>query len=459
MEKRDLWRSALGEVELNISQANFITWFKNTAVQKVDNGVVTVVTPNGFNKEWLENKYNKLILKSLRNVSPEIKEVHFVIGQIKDADPGILKKLSGSPSPKKKETLTQQAGFREFEADKETNLNAKYVFDNFVVGSFNELAQAAAQAVIKSPGKLYNPLFIYGGVGLGKTHLLQATGNSVMREFEGFKVKYISSDKFTGELVNALHQGKMEEFKEKYRQIDMLIIDDIQFLAGREKTQTEFFHLFNTLYQNNKQIIISSDRPPKAIATLEERLRSRFEGGMIADISMPDLETRMAILKTKTEQQKINLDDESLNYIASHIQTNIRELEGALNRIVAHYKINDSLPSLAKIKKLMSGIVNAPKKTTSHKAILKSVAEFYDISISDLLNKCRRKEIVWPRQIAMYLMRCELRSSYPFIGEKLGGRDHTTVIYACEKIEASSKEDEKTQRELHLIKERLYNSD
>lgn len=456
MDKLELWKTALGEVELNVSKANFITWFKNTAIQKIKDGVAIVVTPNGFSKEWLENKYNKLILKSLRNLSPEIKDVNFIIGSInsfKEESP-----VKEKSRPTKKDSLSQQIGFQELEADKETNLNRKYSFDSFVVGSFNELAQAATQAVIKKPGQIYNPLFIYGGVGLGKTHLLQAAGNTASSLHKGFKVKYISSDKFTNELVNALHQGKMNEFKKKYQQIDMLIIDDVQFLAGKEKTQEEFFHTFNTLYQANKQIIISSDRPPKAIATLEERLRSRFEGGMIADISFPDMETRIAILKSKATQQGIPLDEEILIYIASHIQTNIRELEGALNRIKAYHQINNVFPDSNKIKKILSTIVNAPKKLTNHKAILKSVAEFYDININELIEKCRRKEIVWPRQIAMYLMRTELRSSYPFIGEKFGGRDHTTVIYACEKIEAETKINETLQREINLIKERIYNS-
>ncbi len=456
MDKLELWKTALGEVELNVSKANFITWFKNTAIQKIKDGVAIVVTPNGFSKEWLENKYNKLILKSLRNLSPEIKDVNFIIGSI-----GSLKEVSASKEktkPTKKEPSPQQPGFQELEANKETNLNSKYTFDDFVVGPFNELAQAASQAVIKKPGQVYNPLFIYGGVGLGKTHLLQATGNAIANTHKGFKVKYISSDKFTGELVNALHQGKMEEFKKKYQQIDMLIIDDVQFLAGKEKTQEEFFYTFNTLYQANKQIIISSDRPPKAIATLEERLRSRFEGGMIADISFPDLETRIAILKSKAVQQGLALEEDILTYIASHIQTNIRELEGALNRIKAHYQINNVLPDSNQIKRILGTIINAPKKLTNHKVILKSVAEFYDIGAHNLIEKCRRKEVVWPRQIAMYLMRTELRSSYPFIGEKLGGRDHTTVIYACEKIGAEVKINENIQREINLIKERIYNS-
>lgn len=454
MEKTDLWQTALGEIELNVSKANFITWFKNTAIQKIRGSVAVISTPNGFSKEWLESKYNKLILKALRNVSSEIKEVSFIIGEIKE----ITNKNEIAKNKKQqKTTQNSQAGFSELEADQDTHLNTKYNFNNFVVGSFNELARAAAAAVIKKPGRVYNPLFIYGGVGLGKTHLLQATGNAAISENKNFKVKYVSSDKFTGELVSALHRGEIENFKNKYQEIDMLIIDDVQFLAGKEKTQEEFFHTFNVLYQKNKQIIISSDRPPKAIATLEERLKSRFEGGMIADISMPDFETRIAILKTKAANQGIDFDDEIYTYIASHIQTNIREIEGALNRIIAFKEMNNALPDINKTKKLLANIINTPKKLTNYKAILKSVAEFYDINMSDLSAKCRRKEIAWPRQIAMYLMRTELRSSYPFIGERFGGRDHTTVIYACDKINKDLKDNENTQRELSLIKERIYN--
>ncbi|PJE59922.1 MAG: chromosomal replication initiator protein DnaA, partial [Candidatus Portnoybacteria bacterium CG10_big_fil_rev_8_21_14_0_10_44_7] len=276
---------------------------------------------------------------------------------------------------------------------------------------------------------------------------------------KSFLVKYVSSDKFTNEFVNSLHAGKIENFKNKYLQADMLIIDDIQFLAGKERTQEQFFHVFNALYQNNKQIILSSDRPPKAIATLEERLRSRFEGGMIADISAPDLETRLAILKTKAAQKELTLDEEILNYVASHIQTNIRELEGALNRILAFYTIHNNLPSLDQTKKILGSIITTPKKITNHKNILKAVSEFYDISPGDLLAKCRKKEIAWPRQIAMYLMRTELNSSYPFIGERFGGRDHTTVIYAYKKVRVEINNSETIQRELNLIKERLYNED
>ncbi len=452
MNLKELWQTVLGEIELSISKANFITWFKNTKIHSKKDGVITVSAPNGFTKEWLENKYNKLILKLLRNNSSDIKEIQFIIGS-KTVSP-IITKI------KKKQTLDltgDQLNFQEFNLNKETNLNPKYTFNNFVIGSFNELAQAAARAVTKHLGNLYNPLFIYGGVGLGKTHLLQAIGNELTKKNPNKKIKYLSSEKFTSEMIDAISKKGMDAFKKKYYKIDTLIIDDIQFIAGKEKTQEEFFNAFNALYQKNKQIIISSDRPPKAISTLEERLRSRFEGGMIADISQPDLETRLAILKSKAEEKKIKIPEEVLIYIVTHIQKNIRELEGALNRVVAFSQINNTLPTIKNVPKILSQIINTPKKMTNCKKIFKIVSEFYDISINDLFNHSRKKELVRPRQISMYLIRKELNSSYPYIGEKLGGRDHTTVMYACQKISKEMEDNNSLQHEINLIKEQIYN--
>src|SRR3989344_8149142 len=395
MNLKELWQAALGEIELGISKANFITWFKNTEISSKKNGVVIVNVPNGFTKEWLENKYNKLIFRALRNISQDIKEVQFIIGTPLPLKP-FIKQRKELPKTQPEEQL----GFEEFNVDKETNLNPKYTFDNFIIGSFNELAQAAARAVTKHLGTLYNPLFIYGGVGLGEKPLLQAIGNELNKKHPLKKIKYLSSEKYMSELVDAISKKGMESFKPKYRKIDVLIIDDIQFIAGKEKTQEEFFHTFNALYQKNKQIIISSDRPPKAIPTIEERLSSRFEGGMIADISYPDVD---------------------------------------------------------KAKKILSGIISKPKKLTNFKDIIKAVAEFYDINTNDLINKCRRKEIVRPRQISMYLIRKELNGSFPYIGEKLGGRDHTTAMYSYEKINKDMENNEALQQEINLIKERIYN--
>lgn len=452
MNLKNLWQCALGEIELSISKANFITWFQNTEVHSKKDGMIIVNVPNGFTKEWLENKYDKLILRVLRNACPDIKEIKFVIG-------GPL--LPRSFSKQKKETPKplpeKQLKFEEFAVNKETNLNPKYTFDNFIVGSFNELAQAAGKAVTKHLGALYNPLFVYGGTGLGKTHLLQAIGNELVQKYPSKKTRYLSSEKYTRELVDAISKKGMESFKLKYRKIDVLIIDDIQFIAGKEKTQEEFFHTFNTLHQKNKQIIISSDRPPKAIQTIEDRLRSRFEGGMIADISQPDLETRIAILKNKNKEKNIEISDEIIYYIANHIQKNIRELEGALNRIIAACQINNTFPTIEKSIKILSGLIYKPKKMTTLKDVIQTVAEFYDVNINDLMDKCRRKEVVRPRQIAMYLIRKELNGSFPYIGQKIGGRDHTTAMYAYEKISKEIEINETFQQEVNLIKERIYN--
>lgn len=459
MTNEELWQSALGEIELNISKANFITWFHDTGILKNKDGLATIGVPNGFSKEWLENKYNKLILRSLRNLSPDIKELKFINNPVASQGSPLLSRLPKA-SLKKDSVPAASHSFQEFQVDKETNLNPKYTFENFIVGSFNELAQAAGRAVINSPGEIYNPLFIYGGVGLGKTHLLQAIGNEIIEKYKKKKkVKYTSSEKFTSEVVNALHNGKMEEFKENYRQTDVLIIDDIQFLSGKEKTQEEFFHTFNFLYQKNKQIILSSDRPPKSIATLEERLRSRFEGGMIADISFPDLETRMAILKIKIGEKKLNLSEDILAYIAANVPKNIRELEGALNRVIAANQLSGQTElTIEKVTQILSHLISPPKKAVHYKNIIQAVAEFYDINSSDLINRCRKKEVVYPRQVAMFLIRGELKKSFPFIGEKIGGRDHTTIMYACEKLNKEIETNELLKQEINLIKERIYNN-
>jgi len=452
MNLKELWKTVLAEIELSISKANFITWFRNTKIHNNKDGVVTVSAPNGFTKEWLENKYNKQILKILRNNSPDIKEIQFIIGS--QSSPITVTKTRKKQTPT---LVSDQFNFQEINLDKETNLNPKYTFDNFVIGSFNELAQAASRAVVKHQGSLYNPLFIYGGVGLGKTHLLQAIGNELAKKQTNKKILYLSSEKFTSELVDAIQKRGMESFKKKYYKIDTLIIDDIQFIAGKEKTQEEFFNAFNALYQKNKQIIISSDKPPKAISTLEDRLRSRFEGGMIADISQPDLETRLAILKNKADNKKLKISDEVLNYIATHVQSNIRELEGSLNRIIVFSQINNTIPTIKNVPKILSQIINTPKKMTNCKKILKIVSEFYDIKLDQLFNHSRKKELVRPRQISMYLIRKELNGSYPYIGEKLGGRDHTTAMYACQKINKEMESNDSLQHEISLIKERLYN--
>ncbi|MDO8663663.1 MAG: chromosomal replication initiator protein DnaA, partial [Candidatus Wildermuthbacteria bacterium] len=329
---------------------------------------------------------------------------------------------------------------------------------NFVVGPFNELPHAAAWATSKTPGSVYNPLFIYGGVGLGKTHLLQAIGNEILKNFPQKKVRYLPSERFTSEIIASIKNKEIEALKTKYKAVDVLIVDDVQFLAGKEKTQEEFFHVFNALYEKNKQIVLSSDNPPKAIPSLAERLRSRFEGGMIADISFPDYETRVAILKTKSQERSVSLPEEVLNFIATSVQRNIRELEGALNRLVAYQKLQNQTPTLEIAKLLLRNLIASKNKMVNTKKIIQTVAEFYDLREKDLLLASRKKEIVRPRQIAMYLLREELKSSYPFIGRKFGGKDHTTAIHSCQKISKEITDGGELNEEITLIKQRVYES-
>ena len=448
MTLEELWQAVLAQVQLTISPANFTTWFKNTSIVSLKNGEAIISTPNSFVKEWLEQKYNKQIFKALRELSEEIKNIQFLI--------------------QKTETKTSKRDFfmpeisqlelPEFKTDKETNLNPKYTFENFTVGTFNELPHAAGFSVSKNPGAVYNPLFIYGGVGLGKTHLLQAIGNEIIKNFPQKKVKYVSSEKFTSEIIAAIRSGEIENLKNKYRQTDVLIVDDIQFLAGKEKTQEEFFHIFNALYDKNKQIILSSDNPPKAIPALTERLRSRFEGGMIADISLPELETRIAILKNKSQERGIELTEEILNFIAINIPRNIRELEGALNRLMACQRIQTQPLTIEIAKSLLKNLIFAPNKIINVKKIIQGVAEFYDLRDKDLLLESRKKEIVKPRQVAMYLIREDMKGSFPFIGRKFGGKDHTTAIHACQKIAREVGKNEGLTEEISLIRQRIYSA-
>ncbi|MBA7599017.1 Chromosomal replication initiator protein DnaA [subsurface metagenome] len=450
MNKDELWQALLAQIQFNISKANFATWFKNTGVFSKKEGEIIISVPNNFSKEWLENKYNKLIFKILHNLDEEIKEVKYSVNK-----PGVKTKKS-SASFVGTLVETPQLEFQEFKINKETNLNPRYTFENFIVGPFNELSQAAAWAVSQNPGSVYNPLFIYGGVGLGKTHLLQAIGNEVVKKVPQKRIKYVSSEKFTSGIINSIRNHDVEKFKSLYKDIDVLMIDDIQFLSGKEKTQEEFFHIFNNLYEKNRQIVLSSDRPPKAISALEERLRSRFEGGMIADIGLPDLETRLAILRAKSQEKKVNFSNEILEYIASNIQINIRELEGALNRLAAYQKLNNKSPNLEATKTLLKNIIFSPKKVANPEKIIRAVAFFYDLKEKEILATSRKKEIVKPRQIAMYFLRQELKSSFPFIGRKFGGKDHTTAIHAYNKIVKELETSDNLIEEINLIKEQIY---
>jgi chromosomal replication initiator protein len=447
MTNQELWRSTLGELELLISKANFTTWFKNTSILSFSEGRVVVAVPNAFTKAWLENKYHQFILKALQSISGNtVKDIAYQVD------------LVPAPANQHSIHITNEIDSHS-PAPASFGLNPKYVFESFIVGKSNELARAAALAVAQNPGQTYNPLFIYGGVGLGKTHLMQAIGNDILRRSPDKKIIYAPCEKFTTEFIQAIGSGKIEKFKATYRSVDVLLIDDIQFLAGKEGTQEEFFHTFNTLHQANKQIVLSSDRPPKAIQTLEHRLISRFEWGMIADIASPDLETRLAILELKCQERNYQLDREILSYLASTIQNNIRELEGALNRIIAFHQLNNQKPTLEMVKELLVNLHPQGRYggTLTSKKILSAVAQYYDVRLEDLTGISRKKNLVVPRQMAMYLMREEMKASFPTIGQELGGRDHTTAMHACTKVANSILEDQRTKQDVHNLRQQLYN--
>ncbi len=455
MENEQLWKLVLSDMESSLSRANFTTWFRNTSIVSNNSDGIFVSVPNGFVKEWLENKFNKQILQKIREVLPNIRVIKYVVGEPTNLRPTIAMQRTDFATLVPDKILEDR---QNLDIDKDTNLNKRYTFESFVVGSNNELAHAASLAIVKNPGRSYNPLFIYGGVGLGKTHLLQAAGNELAKLTPPRKILYTSAEKMTANLIDAIKNGTIAAVKQDYARLDVLMIDDVQFIAGKDKTQELVFSTFNELYEKNKQIILSSDRPPKAIPTLEKRLMSRFEGGMIADIGLPDHETRLAILTVKAREKNFEIDNESLSYIASNIQKNIRELEGALNRIIAFSQIYNKTPTLAEIKKLLATYLSTPYRKITAPTILKCVADFYGIPLNDISRKGRKKEIVKPRQIAMFLLREESKLSFPEIGSKVGGRDHSTVIHAYNKIKKEEGEDESIKQELTLLKERLYQS-
>ena len=412
MNNDQLWQAALGEIELNLSKANFTTWFKNTFISSVEEAKCVICVPNTFTKTWLEKKYHSQIINALKNVSQEkVEKIFYKVETRKNSPVGdLLKKIKI-----KKDTETEQPM-----TVNRYGLNTRYVFDSFVVGRGNELAHAACQAVANNPGNAYNPLFIYGGVGLGKTHLLQAIGHEVSTKSS--RVVYVTSEKFTNDYVNAVKSGQAREFKDRYRNIDLLLIDDIQFMAGKDGTQEEFFHTFNELHQTNKQIVITSDRAPKSIPAIEKRLLSRFEWGMIVDVVQPDIETRIAILEAKCRDKNYHLEDDILQFIANNIQNNIRELEGALNRLIAYHEFNNSKPTIESTKQTLNSILsNLKTKSTTTRNIIEAVSSFFDINVKDLVGKSRKKEMVYPRQLTMFLLRVELNTSYPTIGHELGG--------------------------------------
>jgi len=451
----ELWQTTLAELELLISKANFTTWFKNTYISNYENNIVVVATPNAFTKAWLEKKYHPQIFKALNNITNnDIKKVDYIVETKQNQS--VNQPVSQKPKLDAIQPRIENSSGPTISSVNAFGLNTKYVFSTFIVGSGNELAHAASKAISEKPGKLYNPLFIYGGVGLGKTHLAQAVGNKILEDNPKAKILYINSEKFTNDFVQAIKNGSIDQFKRDYRNVDALIIDDIQFIAGKEQTQEEFFHTFNELRDKGKQIILTADRLPKDIPAIEQRLVSRFEWGMVADVGAPSLETRIAILKTKLAKSGINLDNEIVQYVAENVVNNIRELEGAMNKIIVYQQIESNPITLNEVKELLVSIVNAKKKTVSVRKIAECVANFYSITMDDLIKQSRRKEYAKPRQAAMYLTRKELGSSFPSIGEFFGGRDHTTVMHGVEKVEKAVNAQDQIKQELDLILEKIY---
>ncbi len=446
-----LWQAVLGEIELSVSRGIFPTFFKNTKLLRNKDDVVVIGVPNVFIKQQLEHKFNQLIADTLKKngITPSTIEykIHSTntLHKKTDDEPMILAS-GGAKAARPSSTLTH---------DYRQGLNERYTFESFVVGSGNELAYAACQAIAQSPGTKYNPLFVYGGVGLGKTHLIQAVGNAIMAKKPSARVVYISTEQFVQEFIDAVRFKKNTDFAGYYRSADVLILDDIQFIAGKDKTQEEFFHTFNALHQANKQIIISSDKPPTEIPTLEERLRSRFGGGMSIDMQAPDFETRCAIIQTKASAHNIKLSQQVVEYLATHVQTNIRELEGALNQLLAFCEMRGLEPDLAIATSLLGAHKTRPKHLSA-KQVIERTARHFQVSLEDILGPKRDKDIVVPRQIAMYMLRSELHLSFPKIARELGRKDHTTAIHSVEKIEKESAMDADVRSAIAQIKDKLY---
>jgi chromosomal replication initiator protein len=444
MDTKQLWKNCLAEIETGISKANFSTWFKNTSILKEEVGIVYIGVPNEFVRDWLKNKYHKLITKTIANTYENMRAVEYTITKLEPNKQGITKITN-------EVYLNKELPLKDLYINPEDNLNPRYQFNSFVVGTFNELAYAASQAIIENPGTKYNPFFVYGGTGLGKTHLLQAVGNSIKTKFPNKKAHYLTLEKFATDFINSLQSNKANSFKEKYRKYDLLIIDDIQFIGKMEKIQEELFHTFNTFYENNKQIIFSSDKHPNYIPELADRLKSRFAAGMIVDVTEPEFESRLAILKIKMEEMGLHLDKDVVEYVASAIQGNIRELEGSLNTIVCQYRLKNKPLTLPEVKNLLKNNIK-PKKNMAIKDVVKIVSDYYKIEENSIYEKTRKKEIVKARQVIMYLLREDFNVSYPLIGQKLGGKDHTTVIHSCLKIKNDIKNDPQLIQELEQIR-------
>ncbi len=442
-----IWKQSLSLIEPEVAKTNF-AFLKWSRPLSLEGNVLTLEVPDRLAKEWMESRYMKLIEKTLNTVVGEPLSVRLVISQ--NGAPAGSTTLPESKQPETDFFSPEKA------LSNPSRLNPRYTFDNFVVGNSNRFAHAASLAVAKTPAKVYNPLFIYGGVGLGKTHLMHAIGHHVMKTNSGTRVVYVTSENFTNELINSIRDEKNAEFRKKYRNVDVLLIDDVQFLAGKERTQEEFFHTFNALYEANKQIVISSDRPPKEIPTLEDRLRSRFEWGLITDIQPPDFETRIAILRKKASAEKLEVSNDVMSYIANQIQSNIRELEGALIRVIAYSSLNNTPVTTEVAVEALKDIVqgNKPKQITID-SIQMIVAEYFGLPLEEMKAKKRTRAVAFPRQVAMFLARELTDASLPRIGEEFGGRDHSTVIHAYEKIQESIHQDQALNETLKEIIKRL----
>lgn len=463
MQPGVLWQTVLGEIELSVSHGNFVTWFKNTSLLKHEDDSLVVGVPNIFIKQQLEKKYGDLITKTLDKNGVKVSSIEFKISAQTDKKPS-----QAADVPAQTQAVARQDTAADSRAAQTQSglgnglghsyrqgLNERYTFDNFVVGASNELAFAACQAVAQKPGTKYNPLFLYGGVGIGKTHLIQAVGNTIGARNPDSKVLYISTEQFVQEFVDALRFRKTAAFARHYRTADVLIVDDIQFIAGKEKMQEEFFHTFNALHQANKQIILSSDKPPKDIPTLEDRLRSRFAGGMGIDMQIPDFETRCAIVQNKAAGHESQLDNEVVEYLATSLHTNIRELEGALNQLLAYCEMRGLEPTLA----IASSLLNVSKTRPKHlsaKQIIERTARHFQVPVEDIIGPKRDKDIVVPRQIAMYILRNELNLSFPKIAKELGRKDHTTAIHSVQKIDQEIRTDSSMRMAISDIREHLY---
>ena len=449
MDAKHIWRAALGELQVALSPANFETWLRHTSLVDVDDTRFRIAVPNGFAKDWLETRYRPLISQTLARIVGYSVQVEFLVRE--DA---------GQPASAPAEAPAQQVRVEPTRVGAEggsSSLNPRYAFGNFIVGSANRLAHAASLSVAERPGHAYNPLFLYGGVGLGKTHLMHAIGNAVIARFPRKKVVYATSEKFTNEFITSIQQGRIDDFRARYRRIDLLLIDDIQFIADKERTQEEFFHTFNTIHEDGKQIVLSSDRPPKQITTLEERLRSRFEWGLIADLTAPDLETRIAILRAKAEESSVPIGSDVVEFIARKVVSNIRELEGALNRVVAYANMGAMPITIELAQAVLSNVLYNPKKRqVTPEKIARAVSEYYGVGMDLLRGQKRDRAIVTPRQIAMFLMREETDVSLLRIGAELGGRDHSTVLHACDKINREASVNDELRRDIAAVRELIY---